>query len=1155
MSDIRSTSARVGQDTTSQEPTDFESLDRRARTAPDVPAVGRVLAEVAALQSANALQPRRAFELEREAFARAREITTDAPERAVELLRDELVPRSLKGSGAPEHLGDAWRDILSEWVNAYPDAVARSLRAAVNTRLLDALRDPSIREPALWALGRIGARTPAVTRAVHKIARGRGPGVDAALRVLAWLGVDDEVASWIRARVYARARSAITADHVNTLRLLPAPETLDWLARTWWRPARWARCSDLVVQLLPYVPADVAAAYPDDRRVQRRALMLLETLAHEDSRRIFGRLVGSGGLEQINASLVPEVVLQWFRLAGELRGSNADGSISHWQYLLLKQAVESARPAQRRGWRQGTVAARLADALHETAVRSTAQPGGDRNMTEVGRHKREVWRAALHAGLPECRTWVARAAGDESNWYTLADVLNQTRLIGAVRLPPALARLVTARVEPLPGLANAELHRGLAAARYAGSVPSPASFRALLAAGVHVNGGALRDVGAALTSVTRALLVDGPAVVERRLGTQAPAVRRHVLQALLAVAAGRSAPELGSGASDAQMQDARTSEGEAPGAGNEVISGAAARGARATKGGALTAGPDGRPTAWQRTAAMSTLAMLASDGIRPEDTVPAVVALLRAFASGGTEDGAPNRTVGGSESVGTRHEDGTPSGRLPSATRPADGSTGEPISVTDTDADLLLEALSAPALASSAAVPPDVWASVENWALNRDDAFGRRAAAVFLKSGRGRSDGPVGRRLLEAARVATTPAPGLGADGWLAHAVGTLYERDPHGAVEAVVTLLRSDDWTSAAQLAPALVRVHTSPAKDATISPGVPAPVRAPHPLPEAIRDALAVRATRARLREGSDAVAFHLLLALAPQQLLDLIENVPPLRTGLDNEVVLVPASDDASRRTAEVGHVAEVAHGAEGRSADGATPVEWSYEARWPRSARADLAAAVRDAQTWPADGLTRQRLVVMVGRLLRDPAMRVRMAALEALRQHAPTEILTLAERLAGGDAWQDRRGAAECAAAVARALTSGDTVGGGARRRPRTYGLNGFSLGCVPTRTRGSATQPGVRPSHGTNGRGRTRPPPISSADSREGSTLSACGEPAIRWRPWDGPPTRLPSDARQSGRAAVGSEGASKPPGRSPSQQRSTLDSRESEKRATPLRP
>ena len=311
----------------------------------------------------------------------------------------------------------AAREILSNWIEQYPDESRIPLRTAILRHILDSL-EQTASVASISTLAAVGLRSRWTERILIRFVDQEGPLGDAAINALCALRPKSAMRSRLITRVLERDPKGLTTKYDYAIQELSSPKFIaslrDRLSRVGsdvWRAAFLLGC--------------IANNVPGDQAVQKRVFGVFEAALSSNNP------IPSVGNTIANCNTARAVSVLLERM-------EQPGFALHSVATHLKDCV---RPEQLKGWSAATKAD-LKTRLTKYAILS----GGEtRSMTIEDHLRRSAWETALCAGITDVSNWLVDSG--ESSPFAIGEIFTYSSFLILREWPRLMIRLVTERVD------------------------------------------------------------------------------------------------------------------------------------------------------------------------------------------------------------------------------------------------------------------------------------------------------------------------------------------------------------------------------------------------------------------------------------------------------------------------------------------------------------------------------------------------------------------------------------------------------------------------------------------------------------------------------------------------------------------------------------
>ncbi len=363
-----------------------------------------------------------------------------------------------------------WRydEILRQWIDALPDPARDTLRAAVLSIVVEAIKGPRTK-PACATVWALAHRTVAVTEALVAVASAHDDEIgDLALRTRVHLGVPEDDRPGILAELHRRAERRWNHSLVASFEELPDRSSLDLVVsrvQSEQRSADDPGWEPFLAENTAQIPSAIADQYPQDDALQ------------DD---VWNRLMAVWAEKQVQPALImnstlaarvdsPHVVRTYLRLI--------DPNSAVRREIIYNRLEDLVRPRQLLGWDcdpdDRTLSVLRRDAQEGTAMEAAW-------TTRELRQKLLAWKTLLTLGRTDLSTLVGPAVEAESNGYVIGEVLDIAACMAIESLPACIPDLIAASFTRVADNDDQRLIAHIGAIRLAHSAKSEEAFGSLL---------------------------------------------------------------------------------------------------------------------------------------------------------------------------------------------------------------------------------------------------------------------------------------------------------------------------------------------------------------------------------------------------------------------------------------------------------------------------------------------------------------------------------------------------------------------------------------------------------------------------------------------------------------------------------------------------
>jgi len=456
----------------------------------------------------------KAAEIAWEANASLRELTSEIPDVAAELIIAQLLPWCELPLESPKqaNVGYRFRELLRNWIYGYPQEHFTKLRETVLECVCGKLKKKPTKE-LLWVVATMGYRSELIAEVVQPLLKQPGAILDRAFGTLEGLGADPAaravLLNLLREKIQA---SEETRGMLVAIQELVGPDQID-LATEFLRQAAertktggyshdFAVAVAVVTKALGRCPA--------------------ESHAHVDIwailRANFSTIRGSGQYAaRCNTKETLTDCVRWM-LDNEIGGNPESGA-----YIMLSRLGELVSPVQLAAWDDAS-SPELVDFLRQAATNDTKISG--QFVTTSAHLKREAWETALTLGCTGIPDWIELAVVDETNSYFANDIAN---IVACLRIEATPKRVLDAiRCRDSAEEEDQHFFRQSGLIEIARSSCSRKAFEALLRFELTHEGNVLFSTIDAITDVAVARIESGDTdVVHLVLEMTAPSASEH----------------------------------------------------------------------------------------------------------------------------------------------------------------------------------------------------------------------------------------------------------------------------------------------------------------------------------------------------------------------------------------------------------------------------------------------------------------------------------------------------------------------------------------------------------------------------------------------------------------------------------------------------
>jgi hypothetical protein len=453
-----------------------------------------------------------AYDLLVDAFQALRNLTQDDATEAKQMIVGLLLP--YLDSDAYVHVSivsamSRLRDCLVEWIDQYPESERHTLQAYILDQLhLKLQRQPS--SSTCWIISDIGFRQENIVNKLWEIAEQNDTDLgDTALVTLTALGVPVSEKERLLSALHKRVLQRIAVPLITALRRLADPSSFLPVLHSWLQDdAKQINIGYLSLALRILV--DIADHSNSEEIQDQIWHAIVELFQKRPERFAFDIYLGGDIASQCDSIHVVPILVQWI----EQERENTEVATDHRRLLSLR-LEDCVRPRQLQGWKATLSIPSAIDVLRRDACLDTHYEG--RATTHEMLIKEAAWQTLLCIGDGQILQWFKEAVSNETNRYIRREMCD---LFACLRLDPLPSDIIQWITEPFDAKLpddSPEFVARLGAIRVARSSASRASFEALLACGLSVNGENLREVVDALDEVALALARSGDISVVNQL--------------------------------------------------------------------------------------------------------------------------------------------------------------------------------------------------------------------------------------------------------------------------------------------------------------------------------------------------------------------------------------------------------------------------------------------------------------------------------------------------------------------------------------------------------------------------------------------------------------------------------------------------------------
>jgi hypothetical protein len=414
-------------------------------------------------------------------------------EQGGEIIEKHILPRCFEQDAllSPELLDSRGaRDILSNWLEQYSDAVRIPLRARILHQIAAVLdTTPSI--AAIATLGAVGVRSPWTERILRRFIAKGGPLADAAIGSLGALSPSKALKLRLITMVLKRDPHGLTTNFDYAIQELASPKFIPMLRARALRDREDAwRTSFLLGRI-----SDRA---PGDPKLQTRVWKVFEAALNKSAKMRRQWLSMGNTIANCNTGSVVRTLLQSIE-------KPEPGS-----HTIANHFRDCFRPEQLTGWRP-----KNKTILKAALAKYATLPGSlTRSITVEDYRRRSAWETAFCAGISDISDWLFGA--DPNSPIAVADTLTYSSFVVLTNWPFFVTRLVTEQIDVGKGV-DPWLSARLAAMKMLAATESLEALDILSVCGVMGAGAPLRSTSELIGDLVERLSLGHLATVLERL--------------------------------------------------------------------------------------------------------------------------------------------------------------------------------------------------------------------------------------------------------------------------------------------------------------------------------------------------------------------------------------------------------------------------------------------------------------------------------------------------------------------------------------------------------------------------------------------------------------------------------------------------------------
>lgn len=498
----------------------YADLSQQVHQASDIGEALRLLEGVKRRQKSGDLPTKERYELQLRAFLTLKDLTTENPAEAEELILEQLLPECLKRDAEAGYELVQHRECLEAWLNQYAESDRSKIRDRVLEQLYPRLRTLE-RLPATWLISRIGYRTDQAVVGLWEVIESNGGQTgNTAIAALASLGPGPSEREKILRELHRRAAKGYQQALARAMINLADPSSVEVVYESWLSEHERG-LNPIQRSIVVSVLSRVLDANADDQDLQDQVWLKLADLGDRRPKQ-FSREFNLGQVgPNCNSRHVVPTMLRWI---GE--SANKEKDLSLERYRIGLRLEECVRPRQLKGWQEIPTPA-TAGILQEDACQDTGHDGIW--TTREDNTKEKAWETLLRAGHSDALGWFESAVAPETSRYMQQRVMEWLSCFRFKQLPSTVLKWIMEEYDWPPGKTHGrEIARRMAATRMARSSASREAFEALLDFGLHSEGKAMMQSVYALTEVALHLIRDGDTkVVDRLVDTVVHPAQEH----------------------------------------------------------------------------------------------------------------------------------------------------------------------------------------------------------------------------------------------------------------------------------------------------------------------------------------------------------------------------------------------------------------------------------------------------------------------------------------------------------------------------------------------------------------------------------------------------------------------------------------------------
>ena len=352
-------------------------------------------------------------------------------------------------------------EILSNWLQQYPDESRIPLRAAVLRRVLESLEvNPSV--ASIRTLAAVGLRSRWIENILAPFVDYEGPLSNAAIDALCALRPRKSLRFRLIRIVLQRDPTGLSTEYDFAIQTLASPKFIPSLSQRLFRnsPGAWRTA---------FLLGRIADAVPGDRTVQNRVFRVFQTDLEANKRVIsVGNTISNCNTARAVRVLLAHLEQPGFKL-----------------HLLMDHLKDCVRPEQLKGWHT----AAKAEVKAKLATYATLSGGDTRSMTIEDHMRRSAWELALCSGITDVQDWLSHT--NESSPFDVSETFAYSSFLIPQKWSPLMIRLATEKVGVQSD--NQWLFARMAAGQAIAATEKVEALKILVDCGMTGNGAPLRS--------------------------------------------------------------------------------------------------------------------------------------------------------------------------------------------------------------------------------------------------------------------------------------------------------------------------------------------------------------------------------------------------------------------------------------------------------------------------------------------------------------------------------------------------------------------------------------------------------------------------------------------------------------------------------------